>query len=72
MRDGSMSEMHAEIEARDRARHETEMGEAPLDDAFKRLEHQLEVLRDQTSTLKARCLGAAARSNSAVSGSSPR
>jgi septal ring factor EnvC (AmiA/AmiB activator) len=50
----SMSEMHAEIEARDRARHEKELGQATLADEFNLLEQQLNTLREQTVKLKNR------------------
>jgi voltage-gated sodium channel len=50
----SMSEMHAEIEARDRARHVKEFGRATLADDFNLLEQQLDALRDQTAKLKRR------------------
>lgn len=50
----SMSEMHAEIEARDRARHEKELGQATLADEFNLLEQQLDALKDQMAKLKSR------------------
>lgn len=50
----SMSEMHAEIEERDRALHEKELGHATLADEFNRLEQQIEALRAQTARLKNR------------------
>jgi voltage-gated sodium channel len=50
----SMSEMHAEIEARDRARHEKELGHATLLDEFNVLENQLDALKEQTASLKHR------------------
>ena len=56
----SMSEMHAEIEARDRARHEKELGRATLLDEFNALENQLDALKEQAAKLKRRA-GEAAR-----------
>ncbi|HEY5914593.1 MAG TPA: ion transporter [Verrucomicrobiae bacterium] len=50
----SMSEMHAEIEARDRARHQRELGHATLADDFNKLEQQLDALKEQAVTLKRR------------------
>ena len=50
----SMSEMHAEIEARDRARHVKEFGHATLGDDFNLLEQQLDALKDQAAKLKRR------------------
>lgn len=50
----SMAEMHAEIEARDRARHVKELGHATLMDEFNALEKQFDVLKEQTARLKHR------------------
>jgi len=50
----SMAEMHAEIEARDRARHEKELGRATLVDEFNLLEQQLDALKEQAMKLKNR------------------
>ncbi len=50
----SMAEMHAEIEAQDRERHEKELGLATLADEFNKLEQQLDALKAQTATLKRR------------------
>lgn len=50
----SMSEMHAEIEARDRARHEKELGHATLLDELNILEQQFDRLKEQTARLKHR------------------
>ena len=50
----SMSEMHAEIEAQDRARHEKELGHATFMDDFIALEQQFDVLKEQTARLKHR------------------
>lgn len=50
----SMSEMHAELEARDRARHEKEHGHAALMDDFNALERQLDALKEQTKRIKRR------------------
>src|SRR5512135_218626 len=50
----SMSEMHAEIEARDRTRHQRELGHATFMDEFNALEQQLDVLKEQTVRLKYR------------------
>ena len=50
----SMSEMHAEIEERDRARHVKELGHATLADDFNLLEQQLDALRQQAAKLKTR------------------
>lgn len=50
----SMSEMHAEIEERDRALHEKELGHATLADEFNRLEQQIEALRAHAVRLKNR------------------
>jgi voltage-gated sodium channel len=50
----SMSEMHAEIEARDRARHVKEFGHATLADDFNLLEEQLEALKAHAAKLKTR------------------
>ena len=50
----SMSEMHAEIEERDRARHVKELGHATLADDFNLLEQQLDALKAQAAKLKRR------------------
>jgi hypothetical protein len=50
----SMSEMHAEIGARDRARHVKELGQATMVVEFNRLEQQLDALKEQAATLKVR------------------
>jgi voltage-gated sodium channel len=50
----SMSEMHAEMEARDRARHEKAFGHATLADEFNTLEQQLDALKEQAARLKSR------------------
>lgn len=50
----SMSEMHAEIEVRDRVRHEKELGRATLMDEFNALEQQCDALREQMVKLKHR------------------
>ncbi len=55
----SMSEMHAEIEARDRTRHQRELGHATLADEFNKLEQQLDALKEQTVRLKRRSVEAA-------------
>ncbi len=48
----SMSEMHAEIQARGRARHEKELDHASLADEFKALQQQLDALKAQAQRLK--------------------
>ena len=53
----SMSEMHAEIEERDRARHEQETGAATLEDEFQLLERQMKDLQDNLAGLRRRCAG---------------
>lgn len=50
----SMSEMHAEIEERDRARHVKEFGHATLVDDFNAMEQQLAALKEQAAKLKSR------------------
>ena len=50
----SMSEMHAEIEARDRARHLKELGQSTLLDDLNALEQQFEALKQQMARLKHR------------------
>ena len=50
----SMSEMHAEIDERNRARHVKELGHATLADDFNLLEQQLDALRQQAAKLKRR------------------
>jgi hypothetical protein len=48
----SLSEMHAELEERDRARHVKQFGHAPLADDFSLLEEQLDALKAQAAKLK--------------------
>ena len=50
----SMSEMHAEIEEQDRARHVKELGHATLADDVNLLEQQLDALKEQAAKLKRR------------------
>ena len=50
----SMSEMHAEIQARDRARHERELGHTTLLDELNALEQQFDALNKQVARLKYR------------------
>jgi voltage-gated sodium channel len=50
----SMSEMHSEIEERDRARHVKELGHTTLVDEFNLLEQQLGALKDQAALLRKR------------------
>jgi hypothetical protein len=50
----SMSEMHAEIEEQERARHMKELGHTTLADEFNLLEQQLDALKAQTEKLKTR------------------
>ncbi len=50
----SMSEMHAEIEERDRARHVKELGHVTLADDLALLEEQLAALKTQVTRLKTR------------------
>jgi voltage-gated sodium channel len=50
----SMSEMHAEMDERDRARHVKELGRATLADDFNLLEEQLDALRAHAAKLKTR------------------
>jgi voltage-gated sodium channel len=50
----SMSEMHAEMGARDRARHEKEFGHATLADEFNLLEQQLAALKEQAAKINKR------------------
>jgi hypothetical protein len=45
----SMSEMHAELEARNRARHVKDLGQATLADDFNQLEQQLDVVKEQAA-----------------------
>lgn len=51
----SMSEMHAEIGERDRARHVKETGAATLEDEFRLLERQMKDLQDNLAGLRRRC-----------------
>lgn len=51
----SMSEMHAEIEERDRARHVAAGGAATVEDEFKLLERQARELQEQLAALRRRC-----------------
>ena len=53
----SMSEMHAEIGERDRARHVKETGAATLEDEFRLLERQMQELQDNLASLRRRCAG---------------
>ncbi len=50
----SMAEMHAEIEERDRARHERETGAATLADEFKLLERELKELQIRVAAVRRR------------------
>ncbi len=50
----SMSEMHAEIEQRDRALRVKELGHATLADDLNQLEKQIDALKEQTLKLKTR------------------
>src|SRR5512135_2434766 len=50
----SMSEMHAEIEARDRVQHEKDFGQATLLDELNVLEQRFDALKEQTARLKYR------------------
>ena len=50
----SMSEMHAEIAERDRARHERETGAATIEDELRLLERQFESLKDQAARARQR------------------
>lgn len=51
----SMSEMHAEIEERDRARHIAEGGATTVEEELKLLEHQARELLEQLAVLRRRC-----------------
>ena len=53
----SMSEMHDEIEARDRARHMKETGGTTLEDELRLLERHMKELQEQTAGLRRRCAG---------------
>ena len=53
----SMSEMHAEIGERDRARHVKETGAATVEDEFRLLEQQMKELQEQVASLRRRCAG---------------
>lgn len=59
----SMAEMHAEIEERDRARHERETGATTLADDFKQLERELKELQSRVASLRRRHAGAPVASN---------
>jgi voltage-gated sodium channel len=48
----SMSEMHAEIEARDRAQHKRETGAATLEDELKMLERELCGIQNRLAGLR--------------------
>ena len=50
----SMSEMHAEIDERDRARHLRETGHPTVDDDFRQIEQQLKNLQEQLATTRHR------------------
>jgi voltage-gated sodium channel len=50
----SMSEMHTEIEERDRARHVRETGHPTVDDDFRQIEQQLKALQDQLAATRQR------------------
>jgi voltage-gated sodium channel len=50
----SMSEMHAEIESRDRRRHVAETGAATLEDDLRLLERQIESLKEQAMRVRQR------------------
>lgn len=50
----SMSEMHAEIDERDRARHLRETGEPTVEDDFKQIEQQLKQLQEQLAATRLR------------------
>ncbi|MBE0541875.1 MAG: ion transporter [Verrucomicrobia bacterium] len=51
----SMSEMHAEMEERDRARHAAEGGAATVEDELKLLERQARELQEQLAAVRRRC-----------------
>jgi voltage-gated sodium channel len=51
----SMSEMHAEIEERDRARHVAEGGATTVEDELKLVERQARELQEQLAALRRRC-----------------
>ena len=50
----SMAEMHAEIEQRDRVRHEKELGHVTVADDINLLEQQLDTLKEHAARLKRR------------------
>jgi hypothetical protein len=54
----SMTEMHAEIEERDRARHEQATRAATVEDEFRLLERQMKDLQAHLAALRRRCLEA--------------
>ncbi len=53
----SMSEMHDEIEERDRARHVKETGAATIEDEFRLLERRMKELQEQAASLRRRSAG---------------
>ena len=53
----SMSEMHAEIGERDRARHVQETGAATLEDEFRLLERQMKEWQEHLAGLRRRFAG---------------
>jgi len=53
----SMSEMHAEIAERDRARHERETGAATLEDELKTLEHEMKEMQTRLAGLRRKWRG---------------
>jgi hypothetical protein len=50
----SMSEMHAEIDERDRNRHLRETGQPTIEDDFTQIEQQLKTLQEQLATTRRR------------------
>jgi voltage-gated sodium channel len=50
----SMSEMHAEIDERDRDRHLRETGQPTVEDDFAAIEQQLKTLQEQLATTRRR------------------
>ena len=62
----SMSEMHAEIAERDRARHERETGAATLEDELKSLERQLKETQTRIVGLRRRWLKETPRPSTAM------
>ena len=53
----SMSGMHDEIEARDRARHVKETGAPTIEDEFRLLERRMQELQEQAASLRRRSAG---------------